>query len=44
MIANLEPSAECKGNWLKASVDSNGEYTLTNPRNSFSKTYEAKSK
>jgi competence protein ComEC len=42
MIANLEPSAECKGNWLKASVDPNGRYTLTNPRNGFSKTYEAK--
>jgi competence protein ComEC len=42
MIANLEPSAECKGNWLRASVDSNGRYTLTNPRNGFSKTYEAK--
>ena len=42
MIANLETSAECKGNWLKVSVDSNGRYTVTNPRNGFSKTYEAK--
>ncbi|MGA3242311.1 MAG: MBL fold metallo-hydrolase [Bryobacteraceae bacterium] len=42
MIANLEPSAECKGNWLKASVDSNGRYTLTNPRTGFTKTYESR--
>jgi hypothetical protein len=41
-IANLETSAECKGNWLKASVDPSGRYTLTNPRNGYSKTYEAK--
>jgi competence protein ComEC len=39
MIANLETTAECKGNWLKASVDSKGKYTITNPRNGFSKTY-----
>jgi beta-lactamase superfamily II metal-dependent hydrolase len=42
MIANLEPSAECKGNWLKLSVDPKGRYTMTNPRNGFSKTYESK--
>ncbi len=42
MIANLDESAECKGNWLKASVDPKGKYTLTNPRNGFSKTYEAR--
>jgi beta-lactamase superfamily II metal-dependent hydrolase len=42
MIANLEPSAECKGNLLKVSVASNGSYTLTNFRNGFSKTYQAR--
>ena len=42
MIANLESSAECKGNLLKASVDAKGEYTLTNLRNGFTKTYQAK--
>lgn len=41
MIANLEPTNQCKGNWLKASVDASGKYTLTNPRNGYSKTYEA---
>ncbi len=42
MIANLEPTAECKGNLLKASVDSQGRFTLTNLRNHFSKSYESK--
>jgi competence protein ComEC len=41
-IANLEPSAECKGNWLKVSVEPSGAYTVTNGRNGFSKTYSAK--
>jgi hypothetical protein len=38
-IANMEPTAECKGNFLKASVSSNGKFTITNSRNGFSKTY-----
>ena len=42
MIANLEPTAECKGNTLKLSVAPDGKYTLTNLRNGFSKTYESK--
>jgi hypothetical protein len=42
MIANMEPTAECKGNLLKASVTSDGKFTLTNLRNSFSKTYQAR--
>jgi beta-lactamase superfamily II metal-dependent hydrolase len=42
MIANLEPTAECKGNLLKVSVESNGKYTVTNARNGFRKTYQAK--
>jgi competence protein ComEC len=42
MIANMEPSAECKGNLLKASVDSKGQFTMTNLRNGFSKTYQSK--
>jgi competence protein ComEC len=40
MIANLEPTAECKGNLLKASVDAKGVFKLTNERNGFSKTYK----
>ena len=42
MIANLEPSAQCKGNLTEASVDSKGQYTVTNLRNDFSKTYQAR--
>jgi competence protein ComEC len=42
MIANLEPSETCKGNWLKVSVAADGKYTVTNSRNGFSKTYAAR--
>jgi beta-lactamase superfamily II metal-dependent hydrolase len=42
MIANLEPSAECKGNLLKLSVAPDGKYTMTNSRTGFSKTYESR--
>jgi competence protein ComEC len=38
-IANSEATAECKGNFLKASVASDGKFTITNSRNGFSKTY-----
>jgi beta-lactamase superfamily II metal-dependent hydrolase len=41
-IANLEPEAECKGHWLKATVEPGGKYTVTNSRNGFSKSYAAK--
>jgi len=39
MIANLEDTADCKGNWIKASVEPSGRFTITNSRNGFSKTY-----
>lgn len=42
MIANLESSAQCKGNWIKVEVQPNGRYTVTNGRNNFSKTYVAR--
>jgi competence protein ComEC len=42
MIANLEPTAECKGNLLKVSVAPDGKYTVTNARNGFSKTYASR--
>jgi len=42
MIANLEDSADCKGNWIKASVAADGSFTMTNGRNGFSKTYAAR--
>lgn len=42
MIANLESTAECKGNWLKASVASDGTFTLTNSRTGFTKSYSSR--
>ena len=39
LIANFEETAECKGNWIKASVAPDGRFTITNGRNGFSKTY-----
>jgi competence protein ComEC len=42
MIANLGPSQGCEGALLKLSVDEGGKYTMTNLRNGFSKTYQAK--
>lgn len=41
-IANFEETAECQGHWLKASVDRDGAFTITNGRNGFSKTYRAR--
>jgi len=41
-IANLEDSADCKSNWIKASVAPDGKFTITNGRNGFSKTYVAR--
>jgi len=42
MIANFEETAECKGNWIKASVGPDGKFTVTNGRNGFNKTYTAR--
>ena len=42
MIANMEPTGECKGYWLQVKVESNCKYTVTNSRNNFSKTYSAR--
>jgi len=39
MIANLDEGGADKGNWIKASVSSDGKFTVTNGRNKFSKTY-----
>ena len=41
-IANPEPTDQCKGNWIKASIESNGKFTITNGRNSVSKSYTAR--
>ena len=39
MIANLEPSTECNGHWIRVDAQSNGQFTVTNGRNDFSKKY-----
>jgi len=42
MIANLEPTDACKGQWLKASVGRDGKFTLTNGRTGYRKTYTSR--
>lgn len=42
MIANPEEGAADKGNWIKASVSSDGKFTVTNNRNQFAKSYTAR--
>ncbi|MBI3472743.1 MAG: MBL fold metallo-hydrolase [Candidatus Solibacter usitatus] len=39
-IAN--PDETCQGQWIKVSAQSNGDFTVTNGRNGFSKTYKKK--
>jgi hypothetical protein len=36
------PAHEGKAYWFKVSVQQNGTFTVTNTRNGFSKTYEAR--
>jgi hypothetical protein len=42
MIANLEETADCKGNGIKASVQPDGKFAVTNSRNGFSKSYSSR--
>jgi beta-lactamase superfamily II metal-dependent hydrolase len=42
MIANLEPSAECKGHWIGVDVHPDGSFVVTNSRNNVSRTYRAR--
>lgn len=43
MIANMYATDDGdKGHWIKASVEKNGAFTITNSRNGFSKTYKPK--
>jgi competence protein ComEC len=39
---NFEDTADCKGQGLKASVAKDGNFTITNSRNNFSKSYTAR--
>jgi len=42
MIANLADGAADSGNWIKASISSDGKFTVTNNRNKFNKSYTAR--
>jgi beta-lactamase superfamily II metal-dependent hydrolase len=42
MIANMEPTDKCQGHWIKAEVEFNGKVTITNGRNGFSQSYQAR--
>ncbi|MCP5120453.1 MAG: MBL fold metallo-hydrolase [bacterium] len=40
--ANLGPTEGCAGNWIKASLASDGTYSITNSRNGHSRSYRVK--
>jgi len=42
MIANVEPSTECKGHWIRVDAAASGGFVVTNGRNNVSKTYKAR--
>jgi hypothetical protein len=42
MIANLEEASDHRANWIKASVEPGGRFTVLNGRNGFSRTYTAR--
>ena len=42
MIANVEETKDCKGNWIKASIAGDDKVTVTDGRNGFSKSYTAR--
>jgi competence protein ComEC len=42
MIANFEETAECQGHWITASVEAGGQFTMTNGRNGFSRSYKTR--
>ncbi|MEE2636293.1 MAG: MBL fold metallo-hydrolase [Acidobacteriota bacterium] len=39
MIANFDETDDCAGHWLRASVDADGMFTMTNGRNGHSRSY-----
>jgi len=43
LIANMDPTEQCEGHWIKASVKKDGSaFTITNSRNGHSKTYQSR--
>ena len=42
MIANLEDTTDCQGHSIQASIEPDGKYSVTNSRNGYSRTYQAR--
>lgn len=42
LIANMDEGAQDQGNWIEASVSSDGSFTVSNPRTGVSKAYRAR--
>jgi beta-lactamase superfamily II metal-dependent hydrolase len=42
MIANLEPSADCKGYWIRVDARGDGSFDVTNGRNEMTRTYKGR--
>ena len=42
MIANFEETEECEGHWIRASVQSDGTFSVLNNRNGHSRTYTSR--
>jgi hypothetical protein len=42
MIANLEASADCTGNWIRVDAQPDGRFAVTNGRNQVTKNYRAR--
>lgn len=41
-LANLGGTEECEGHWIKATVQADGSFSITNSRQGFSRTYQAR--
>ncbi len=41
-LANLGETEECEGHWIKATVQADGSFSLTNSRQGFSRMYQAR--
>jgi competence protein ComEC len=42
LTANLGATDGCQGAWIRARLDANGTYTITNSRNGYAKTYQVR--
>jgi competence protein ComEC len=44
LIANLEPTTECKGHWIRVDARADGSFDVTNGRNNVTRTYRARTR